>query len=220
VDPRQAYLLERPRREEVLQPGIVGYDRHGRPIPKLAGALDFYLVEPVPPFHTAVGTAQNTFTTKKDVSPQPLPVIPAGKLRIGTKLYVRAHFEYSSLTGASLTIGLWFGTRAAAITGDIALGSAFTTGTTPAAWPGWMEWSGFCTAIGTAGALHGQGQYQFGSSLTAFNAEAPFPVTAALRTVSSFDTTIERAIGVSATWGASSASNSITVNELRVKIIN
>jgi hypothetical protein len=220
MDPRKAYLLERPRREELLRPGIVGYDRHGREIPKLAGALDFYLVEPVPPFHTAVGAAFNTFTTKKDVSPQPLPVIPAGKLRIGTKLYIRAHGEYSSLTGASLTIGLWFGTRAAAITGDIALAAAFTTGTTPNQWPWWLEWSGFCTAIGAAGALHGQGQYQFGSSLTAFNAEAPFPVTAALRAVAGFDTTIERAIGVSATWGASSVSNQIITNELRCKIIN
>jgi hypothetical protein len=220
VDPRKAYLLDRPRREEALQPGIVGYDRHGREIPRIAGGLDFYLVEPVPPFHTAVGAAFNTFTAKKDVSPQPLPVIPAGKLRIGTKLYVRAHGEYSSLTGAILTLGLWFGDRAGVITGDVALGSPFTTGTTPAAWPWWLEWAGFCTAIGTAGALHGQGQYQFGASLTTFNAEAPFPVTAALRAVAGVNTTIERAIGVSATWGASSASNQVVTNELRCKILN
>jgi hypothetical protein len=182
--------------------------------------MDLYLTEPVGPFATAVGAAFNTFTTKKDVSPQPLPVIPAGKLRLGSKIHIRAHGEYSSLTGASLTVGFWFGTRAASITGDIALASAFTTGTTPAAWPFWMEWDGMCNAVGTAGSLHGQGQIQFGSSLTAFNAEQPIPVSAALRTVSTFDTTIERALGVSATWGASSASNSITVNHLRVLILN
>jgi hypothetical protein len=43
---------------------------------------------------------------------------------------------------------------------------------------------------------------------------------ASLRTVSSFDTTIERAIGVSATWGTSNASNSITTYALTVMIIN
>ena len=37
--------------------------------------MDLYLTEPVGPFHTAAGAAFNTFTTKKDVSPQPLPVI-------------------------------------------------------------------------------------------------------------------------------------------------
>lgn len=182
--------------------------------------MDIYLCEPVAPFHTAGGAAFTTFTTKKSVDPLPVPVIPAGKLRLGSRLHLRAYGEYSSLTGASLTLGFWFGTRALAITGDIALAAAFTTGTTPAAWPWWMEWDGICTAIGTAGALLGQGQVQFGSSLTAFNAEAPIPVSQALRTVSGFDTTVERAVGVSATWGASSASNSITVNGVRALILN
>lgn len=184
--------------------------------------MDLYLAEPIGPFHVAAGSAQNTFTTKKDVTGQGtlLPVLPGGKLRRGSKLYVRAWGDYSSLTGASLTTGLWFGTRAGAISGDIALGAAFTTGTTPAAWPWWMEWEGICTAEGAAGTLLGQGQQQYGSSLTAFNAEVPIPGTAALRTVSSFDTTVERAVGVSATWGASSASNSIVVNGLRVMVWN
>jgi len=180
--------------------------------------MDLYLTEPVAPFHTAARIT-NTFTTKQDVSPSPLPVILAGRLRAGTKLIVRAGGDYSSLTAAVLTLGFWFGTRQGTITGDLALAGAFTAGTTPAAWPWWMEWHGLCTGVGTAGSVLGQGQIQFGSSLTAFNAEAPLPVTQALRTVT-IDTTIERAIGVSATWGASSASNQITVSQHTVLILN
>jgi hypothetical protein len=182
--------------------------------------MDIYLTNPVGPFSTAAAVA-NTFTTKQNVSPLPLPVIQAGILRQGSKVMIRAFGDYSSLTGAVLTLGFWFGTRAAAITGDIALASAFTTGTSPAAWPWEMWWDGILnTAPGTGATLLGQGRVEFGSSLTAYNAATPIPVTAALRTTGAFDTTIERAIGVSATWGASSASNQVTVNDCRVLVLN
>jgi len=183
--------------------------------------MDLYLVEPVAPFHTAA-RATNTFTTKQDVSPAPVSVIPAGKCRAGSKLYMRAQGDYSSLTGAVLTLGFWWGTRALAITGDFVLAAAFTTGTTPAAWPWWMEWDGILnTNPGATATWLGQGQVQFGSALTTFNAEVPIPVTAAARTTAAtFNSTIENAIGVSATWGASSASNQITVNSFRAVIWN
>lgn len=179
--------------------------------------MDLYLTEPVGPFATAA-RATNTFTTKQDVSPSPVPVIPAGKLRPGSKIHVKAHGDYTTTGTPNLTLGFWLGTRALSITTDVALSSVITTATATA-WPWWMEWDGICTSIGTSGALVGQGQLQLGSSLTAFNAEVPIPISAALRTVT-IDTTIERAIGVSATWSASSASNQVTVNNLRVLILN
>ena len=179
--------------------------------------MDLYLTEPVGPFHTAA-RATNTFTAKQDVSPSPVPVIPAGKLRAGTKLHIRAAGDYTTTGTPNLTLGFWLGTRALAITVDIALTSVITTATATA-WPWWMEWDGLCTAVGTAGTLLGQGQAQLGSALTTFNSEVPLPITAALRTVT-IDTTIERAIGVSATWSASSASNQVTVNNHRVLILN
>lgn len=181
--------------------------------------MDLYLTEPVGPFATAA-RATNNFTTKQDVTPAPVPVIPGGKLRRGSKLFVRAWGDYSALTAAVLTLGFWIGTRAAAITADLSLAGAFTAGTTPAAWPWWMDWEGtLVSEPGTAATLLGQGQVQFGSSLTAFNAEAPHPLSAALRSAT-IDTTIERAIGVSATWGAASASNQVTVNGHRLVIWN
>ncbi len=180
--------------------------------------MDLYLTEPVGPFHVSARSV-NTFTTKQDVSPSPLPVIPGSKLRPGSKIHFRACGDVSSTGSPTITLGFWFGTRAGTITGDIAVTAAQTVATA-AAWPWWMEWEGICTGTGTAGTLLGQGQCQIGSSLTAFSAEVPLPVSAALRTVSSFDTTIERAIGVSAAFSASSASNQVTVNTHRVMIYN
>lgn len=181
--------------------------------------MDIYLCEPVAPFHTAA-LPTNNFTTKQNVAPSPLPVIPGGKLRVGSKLSLRAHGDFSTTGTPNITLGFWFGTSTGTITGDIALSSAITTGTGAAAWPWVMEWEGICTGTGTAGTLLGSGFLMLGTSLTAFASPVPIPITAALRTVSSFDTTIERAVGVSGTWSAASASNQITVNSHRVLILN
>jgi hypothetical protein len=182
--------------------------------------MDFDLAEAISPFHTAAGAAFNTFTTKKDVSPQPLPVLRPDKLRKGSKLYIKAAGEYTDTATVNLTMGFWFGTRTGTITGDIALSSVISLTSSAVAWPWWMEWEGICLTTGATGTLLGQGQLQLGSALTTFSAEVPIPITAALRTVSSFDTTIERAFGVSATWGTSAAGNSIAVNNLRVMVQN
>lgn len=182
--------------------------------------MDLYLTEPVGPFATGIGTPANTFTTKRDISPQPLPVIPAGKLRLGTKLSLRANGEFTDTATVTLALGFWFGTRAATITGDIALSSAVSLASSAVAWPWMLQWDGICTAVGTAGSLQGQGLLWLGSSLIALSAAVPIPITAALRSVTGFDTTIERALGVSATWGTSAAGNSITTYDMRALILN
>lgn len=179
--------------------------------------MDLYLTEPIAPFATATRNT-NTFTTKQDVTPSPVPVIPAGKLRPGSKLHLRAVGRYTTTGTPNLTLGFWVGTRALAITTDLALSSVITTATATA-WPWWMEWDGVVTGVGTAGTIVGGGQLQLGASLTTFNAEIPIPITDALCTVT-IDTTIERAVGVSGTWSASSASNDIKVNNFRALILN
>ena len=180
---------------------------------------DFYYTTPISPFPTASGGAFDTFTTKKSVDPLPIPVIPAGTLRLGSKILIRANGTYSTTGTPTFVWGFWFGTRALSITGDIALSSVITTPSGAAAFPWTMEWEGICNAVGTAGTLLGQGVLHQGTSLTAMSV-FPIPITAALRTVSSFDTTIERAVGVSGTWGTSSGSNSVTVYSSTVVIWN
>lgn len=182
--------------------------------------MDLYVSEPIGPFAPASGAAFNTFTTKKSVDPLPVPVIKGGQLRQASKIRLYAFGEYSTTGTPTINLGFWFGTRALAISGDIALSSTITTPSGAAAFPWSMEWEGICNAVGTAGTLLGTGNLLLGSALTTFNAAVPIPITQALRTVSSFDTTIERAVGVSCTWGTSSASNSITVYGVTVNLWN
>ncbi len=111
--------------------------------------MQFSLAEAIGPFHTASGAAFTTFTTKKDVSPQPLPVILGGKVVRQTKICINANGEFSTTGTPTLTLGFWFGNRAATINGDIALSSVITTGSNAAAWPWIMEWEGICNAEGT-----------------------------------------------------------------------
>lgn len=182
--------------------------------------MHFELCEPVGPYPLNVSNAFNTFTTKQNVcSAGFVPVIPAGRLDAGTKLHVSARGNFSTTGTPTLSLGFWIGTRALAIAIDLAISSAITTGSGAAAWPWIMVWEGLCTKADVAGSLIGQGALKLGTALTTFGAEVPIPITAALRTVA-IDTTIERAIGVSAAFSASSVSNQVQVDDLRVLILN
>lgn len=180
--------------------------------------MDLYLTEPVGPFPIAIGAAFNTFTTRQDISPSPLPTIPAGKVRPGTHLEIDAVGEFSTTGTPTLAIGVYLGTQAAAITTVIAESGAITTGSGAAAWAWQLHWEGLVTAIGTSGSMTGAGTLTLGTSLTAYST-SPAPTSAAARVVA-IDTTIARAIGVCATWGTSSASNTIKVYKLSVSIRN
>ncbi len=180
--------------------------------------MDIYLAEPIGPFPAAVGASFGTFTTRQDVSPQPLPVVPAYKLRLGSKLLIECEGEFSTTGTPNITLGFYIGTAAAAITTVIAESSAITTGSNAAAWPFRMRWRGLCTALGTAGTVSGNGTLEYGTSLTAITL-VPIPITQALRTIT-WDTTIPRAVGVCGTWSASSGSNTILVRNHSVLILN
>jgi hypothetical protein len=176
--------------------------------------------EVISPFPRAASAAFNTFTTKQNVTTVgQIPVILSSGLRAESKLWVAARGNFSTTGTPTLKLGFWIGTRAAAMTIDLALSSAITTASGAASFPWMMEWEGFCTAAGVTGSLLGQGFLRLGTALTTFAADVPIPITAALRTVA-IDTTIERAIGVSAEFSANSASNQVQVDSLDVLILN
>jgi hypothetical protein len=182
--------------------------------------VDIYLVTPVGPFHTGIGTANNTFTTRRDVSPQPLPVIAGQTLRLGSKLKIEAEGEYSTTGTPTLSIGVWFGTIAGAITDQWEYTAAATV-SAAAAFPWRLEWRGLVTGtLGATTTIVGMGEVELGTSLTVQGAAFPIPSTAALRTRATYDSTIGRAWGVCATYGTSSASNGITCYNLSMMLLN
>lgn len=181
--------------------------------------MDYYLVTPVSPFPTAIGTAINTFTTRRDVSPQPLPVIQGGTLRLGSKIKVEAEGEFSTTGTPTLSIGVYLGTVAGVISHQWEY-TAAATGSGAAAWPWRLEWRGLVTGtLGTTTTIVGMGEVELGTSLTACST-IQIPSTAALRTVATVDTTIARAIGICATYSVSSGSNGITTYNLSAMILN
>ena len=183
---------------------------------------DYYFATPVGPFPTAVGTAANTFTTRQDITPQPLPLMLPSALRAGSRIWLKANGEFSTTGTPTLALGFFIGTNAnpSSITTDIALSSVITTCSGAAAWPWEMEWQGIVTSVvaGATNNVTGSGELKLGTSLTAWTS-TPIPITQALRTFT-WDATIVRAIGVSATWGTSSASNSIKCNTMSVQLQN
>jgi hypothetical protein len=170
---------------------------------------------PLTPLQVADGSAFNTFTTFVDVSPAPQIVIPQQMMDVGLELYLYASGEFSTTGTPTLSIGFWFnGAANAAPTSILAQSAAITTGTGAAAWPWEAWWRGRLRSIGSSGSFKGVGTLELGTSLTAYSVN-PIPTTQALRTVT-VDTTANRAVGVGAAWGTSSASNSITVYQLSV----
>lgn len=186
--------------------------------------MPIYLTAPVDPFAGLAPVAYNTFTTKRDVSPLPVPRIPAGVLRAGSMVKIEAEGEYGTTGTPNLTFGLYLGTHdgttttTPTIVTDIALSSVIVTPSGAAAFSWRMEWRGRVTKTGSAGTIVGCGDLEQGITLTT-QSTFPIPITQALRTVA-INTDTANAIGVSATWGTSSVSNTITTYNLSVLILN
>jgi len=183
------------------------------------------LQESLGPYANLAGAAFNTFTTKKDVSPLPIPKLMAGRLELGSIVEIEAEGEWSCTTGSpTVNFGFYLGTHdgtatVPSIVTDIALSSAMACGASALTGMPWrMEWRGKCSKVGSSGTLVGGGALFFGTSLTAFSI-VPIPITQALRTVA-VNTTVENAVGVSGTWSASNAANSITTYVINLNVKN
>jgi hypothetical protein len=173
-----------------------------------------YWVAPIPPLHTGDGTAYNTSTTLTDVSPAPPIVIPANTLEPGSEIEIMAEMTFSNTATPTLIVGLYYGGVAGVA---LAATSAITTTTGAASWPVMMRYRGIVRSVGTTGSIYGQGELLLGTALTAFSVR-PIPETAAARTVT-IDTTAAKTITVGAQWGTSSASNTLTCNDISVKLV-
>jgi hypothetical protein len=177
-----------------------------------------YLRSPLPPFHTADGTAYNTSITLTDVSPAP-QIVPANVVMIepGMEFEINAYGEFSGTGTPTLLMGFYWGGVAGVA---LAASTAVTMTTTAAAWPWQLYYRGRVRAIGTAGSIKGEGWWSFGTSLTASTIRQ-IPETAAARTVT-IDTTPggAKALTVGAQWGTSAAGNTLTCYDLSIDIAN
>jgi hypothetical protein len=180
----------------------------------------FYITTPQGPFATVVGTANNTFTTRRDVTGTVLPTVPGNTVELGMKLKFEAEGEYSTTGTPTLSLGMWFGTAAGAITDQWEYTAAATV-SGAAAFPWRMEWRGLVTGtLGTTTTIVGSGEVELGTSLIVFGPALPIPSTAALRTRATYDANIARAFGVCATYGVSSASNQIITYNTSLLLMN
>lgn len=173
-----------------------------------------YWLAPVPPMAVADGAAYNTSVTLTDVSATPQKQLPAMFLEAGTEIELNAYGNFSTTGTPTLLLGFYYGGVAGVA---LAASSAVTTGSAAASWPWLLYYRGRVRAVGTSGQIVGQGVLQLGTSLTAFTTR-PIPETLAARTVT-IDTTIVKTITVGAQWGTSSASNTLTCNDMSVVVV-
>jgi hypothetical protein len=172
-------------------------------------------VAPVGPYHNLDGTALANSAALTDVSPAPSIILPGNTLDIGGEIELWASGQFSNTGTPTLVLGFYYGGIAGVA---LAATSALTTTTGATSWPWQLYWRGTVRAIGATGSIKGQGFVHLGSSLVAFTPRF-IPETAALRTVT-IDTSAAKAITVGAQWGTSSASNTLTCDDLSVKLIN
>lgn len=171
-------------------------------------------VAPLPPLHTVNGTALATSVTLTDISPAPPIVIPAQFLTPGSEIEIRAMGEFSTTGTPTLLIGVYLGGVAGVA---LAATAAITTASGAAAFPWQLDYRGVVRTDGVTGTINGQGRLYLGTSLSVASVNI-LPITQALRTVT-IDTTAAKSVTIGAQWGTSSASNTITCNDISVKSV-
>lgn len=169
----------------------------------------------IPPFNFAAGAAYNTSVTLTDVSPTPPintrnlpPLLPGSILRLTA-------WGTASNTGTpTLQTGFYYG--AVAGTALVAT-TALTTTTAMTNWAWFLEYIGIVRSIGTSGTILGIGRHELPTSLTAFTARRVPETALAVVTI---DTTVGKDITTGATWGTSSASNTLTCHGMTAEVLN
>lgn len=168
----------------------------------------------ISPDYNADGTALANSTTLTDISPTPNLVLPANFLREVAHLRIWASGRVSTTATPALTLGVYYGAvagTALATTGAITT----TSGVTNVTWI--LEAMIDIRTDGASGTAFTTGKVNgisgtVGVSIVPMPASAPSAVT--------IDTTAAKALTIGATWGAASASNTITCHQYIVEAMN
>ncbi len=153
------------------------------------------------------GTALASSTTLTDISPAPQVVLPANYLFLNQRLRITAYGIYSSTATPTLLLGGYYGGVAGTLLAATAA-NAVASGAASYPWQFFLDI--YVRTVGSSGTLWCNGRASVGSSLTAYtdyalpSSQTP-PIT--------INTTTANALTVGAQWGASSSSNTITVED-------
>lgn len=185
---------------------------------------------PVPPLGI-VSSTPAVAAAITDLSPQQTVIWP-GMVQASSRVYLYACGNYIT-TGTTTTIiwGFYMNAQGTALSSSPAIlaASAATAivSTTSVAWPWQMWYRGvirtMSTLAGTGAVIVGQGRLATPTSLTAFAADVPIPVTAALRTVTgtatALNTNIPQTVSVAITPSATTNITSVTCDEHTCELI-
>lgn len=151
----------------------------------------------------------------------PLPQLPVFTVA-GGRLSLRATGELTSTSATpTVTLGFYIGSVGQAIGSKtaIAVSAALAINVAATAWPFIMEYDGTLrTESSSAGVIHGQGIVYSGfgaaGGLSATMEPRPFPITAALRTVSTLNLSQVNEIDVGITLSSVTGTPSVTITDL------
>lgn len=175
-----------------------------------------YWTAPLPPFHTADGTAYANSVALTDVGPAPQVLLPAGILEVGSRLEFTAFGRFSNTGTPTLNLGIYSGTIGQAIGSAVAIvtsGAVTTiTAATNRTWR--IEGCLHVRTVGATGTVLGVGELSNVSSGGKDMMPASAPATATV------DTTVARYLTIGATWGTANASNTLTVHGVEFRLAN
>lgn len=163
---------------------------------------------------TALASSASIGVISPNAATNPPITIGANALFPGAAIRVTAMGRFSNTGTPTLNIGLYSGG-----TGGVALSTTgaitTTSGVTNVPW--WAQYLVVCRSIGTSGTLFVQGIVH-GISGTVGVSVVPSPASAPA--VATVDTTASKTLDLTATWGTSSASNTITCHSYVVEALN
>jgi len=182
---------------------------------------------PLQPQAFAAGTAVTAASLTSGLIGSQFPVIPGGIYEAGAKLSIRATGEITS-TSATPTVILDFRVNSvgSAVGGAgvsvLAASAALAINVAATGWPFIMEYDGTIRSVSTGisanGVIHGQGIVYSGfgaaGGLSAIMEPRPFPITVALRTVSTLNTQIANQIDLGITLSSVTGTPSVTITDL------
>jgi hypothetical protein len=171
---------------------------------------------PLSPIPAGPGTAVTAAALTSGLGGLPLPQLPPVD-RTGGRLIIEAELEHTSTSATpTVILGVYLGSVGQAIGSKtvLAVSSALAISASAAAWPIMLYYSGKIKTLSpSAGVIYGQGWIKQGSSLTAFSSPVPFPITQALRTVSTLNTDQVNEVDLGITLSSTTGTPSFTVTD-------